>query len=279
MFSRFTGGGKQDQSTLPVAHPVNPAESEPEYDSIAVVVPSGVASGGRINVQVPGDSRVFNIVLPQNCSPGETINVMIPKAATGGQVVEKHDESTVAATGMSSLSLESHTGSSGSDSDAVVPARPPPNDIHKAAGAAAAAAVVGTLVVGPCIGLVCAGAAVYASSRSDKVGEATLAVGGAAIQGFNKVKDTAEKYGVFEKAKQIGGATLEKAKQIDAELKLTDKASAAASSAYSKAKELDQKHEISSSIGKSISSGISLASKEATKAMIDHHTGGAPGKK
>lgn len=260
MFSRFTGKSNgAPEASLPIAHPVN---EEPEYDCVNVTVPQGVQPGGRLNVQVPGDERVFNIVLPHDATPGEVIQVMIPKSATGGVSVTATD-------GAVSTSPPSSLETEGADSNAN---RPPPNDIHKAAGAAAAAAVVGTLVIGPITGIIAAGAAVYASSRNDKVGEATLAVGGAAITGFNKVKDTAEKYGVFEKAKQIGGATLEKAKQIDNELKLTDKAKEAASSAMTKARELDQKHEISSRIAKTVTSGISLGAKEATKAMLNHHT-------
>ncbi len=85
-------------------------------------------------------------------------------------------------------------------------------------GAAVAAGVAGSLLLGPLVGLAAAGAAAYATTRDDNVGEAARATGSATA--------TAGEI-AYEKAKMVGG----KMKEFDQQHDVTGKASRALASA------------------------------------------------
>ena len=66
-------------------------------------------------------------------------------------------------------------------------------------GAAVVGGVAATLIAGPVIGVIAAGGAAYAATRSDKVGEAAKATGGAAVAVGGKVVDINKEHKVTDK--------------------------------------------------------------------------------
>jgi hypothetical protein len=110
-----------------------------------------------------------------------------------------------------------------------------PRSNRAAIGAAAAAAVAGTLIIGPVTGVCVAGAALYATTREDEVGQIArkvrasltfcvdanihailplithlLQAGSAACYAY----DTAKQNGVFDKLMTAGKATLDKVRHL-----------------------------------------------------------------
>ena len=98
-----------------------------------------------------------------------------------------------------------------------------PKSNRAALGAAGLAAVAGALMVGPVTGVCVAGAALYATTREDEMGTAARQAGSAACYAF----DAAQKYGVFDKLKTVGAATMQKAQQVNNEYHVTERVSTA----------------------------------------------------
>ena len=107
------------------------------------------------------------------------------------------------------------------------------------AGAAVVGGVAATLLVGPVVGIVAAGGAAYAATRSDKVGEVAKSTGQAAVA--------------------VGG----KAAALDKEHGITNKIGDGLKTGVKAAQGFDQKHDVS---GK-VAGGISWAMKGITSAM------------
>lgn len=181
-------------ATLPVATPV-----QPDGEMIlSVTLPPGAQPGHALSIAAP-DGRMFEIVVPPNCYPGQTINVVVDGNVTSGSSTHVADVTT----------------------SPVQPTDPKSN--RAVIGAAAAAAVTGALLVGPVTGVCVAGAAVYASTRNDEVGDMARKIGAGACYAY----DTAKKHGVFDKIKSVGQATIQKANEVNREYHLTERASAA----------------------------------------------------
>ena len=100
---------------------------------------------------------------------------------------------------------------------------------RKSVGVTATAAVLGSLIVGPVTGIVCAGAALYAVTRDDQVGDIARSTGSIACSAFDKSKELAVKYGVYDKMKKAATITLDKARELDAKYELSNKATSAIS--------------------------------------------------
>jgi hypothetical protein len=194
---------------LPVATPIGGEVV------ISVTIPNGVLPGQPLNVQAP-DGRMFQIIVPQDVRAGQTINVVVDNSAQSGS------STTMAAGGGSSSAMS------------MPPVNPTdPRSNRAAIGAAAAAAVAGTLIIGPVTGVCVAGAALYATTREDEVGQIArqvrasltfcvdanfhsfspllfithlLQAGSAACYAY----DTAKQNGVFDKLMSAGKATLDK---------------------------------------------------------------------
>lgn len=114
----------------------------------------------------------------------------------------------------------------------------------------AGAAVVGGVAVGAAagsvaLGVVGAGAAAYAATRNDQIGDAARATGQAAV------------------------AAGKKADEINKEHKITDKIGAAAKTTYSKAKELDEKHGITTKAA----AGVTAAMNGITRKLSQSGSG------
>lgn len=84
--------------------------------------------------------------------------------------------------------------------------------------------ITGTLVLGPVVGVIAAGGAVYATTRNDDIGAASRAVGSAAMSAFNYTSALCTKHKVYDKLKSAGEATVAKLAEVNEEFKLTDKA-------------------------------------------------------
>jgi len=75
----------------------------------------------------------------------------------------------------------------------------------KTLGAAAAVAGgVGLLAVGPLAGVVLAGAAAYATTRGDAVGDVARGAGVATVQATRSLRDANQRYGITDTAKEGG---------------------------------------------------------------------------
>ena len=124
------------------------------------------------------------------------------------------------------MSAPSGQGNSGPDSKII-------------AGAAVVGGVAATLLVGPVVGIVAAGGAAYAATRSDKVGEVAKSTGQAAVAVTGKAVDLNKEHGITDK---IGDGLKNTATAVQG---------------------FDQKHDVS---GK-VAGGISWAMKGITSAM------------
>lgn len=202
---------------------------------VQIIIPSNSRPGDKINVRVL-DGRTFQVTVPNGCSEGDALNVIVP--ATTSIAI---DNSTVS----------THTTEI--------------SENKKVLGAAGVAAAAGVLLSGPIVGVVLAGGAVYATTRNDKVGEATKAVGEATVRAIEKGREIGNKYGIFDKMKSAASATYTKAKEINDEYKVTDQMSQCASSAATKAKEIDEKYKISETTSQAILSGVTAGAREVTK--------------
>lgn len=203
---------------------------------IEVIIPAGVSTGDTINTQT-GDGRTFAVLLPAGISVGQKLTVMIPRFSS---IHDNNVTETVAAVETSSNSISTQKEYSSN---------------AKTIGAAATAAVIGTLLIGPVTGIIVAGVAVYATTRNDKIGETTKAVGGATCAIYDKGNEVATKYQLWDKAKSAVAATSTKLNEINQEYHLTDKAYAAGSQALTTAKEIDAKYKISETATEAVVSG------------------------
>lgn len=214
-------------------------EEEPPRASqlMAVVIPPNCHPGQPLNIQTP-DGRLFNIIIPNGTQPGQTLTVEILEDAQGGSHVIVAED-TVTTTNA-------------------------PHESNKAAlGAAAVGAVIGTLLIGPITGIVVAGAALYASTRNDQIGDATRSTGSAAVSAYGKTVEAAEKYHVREKVGAATEATMKKAHEINEQYKVTEHIHSATKEIAKGAKELDQKYDIT---GKTVSF-LQAGAKATTSAL------------
>jgi hypothetical protein len=121
-----------------------------------------------------------------------------------------------------------------------LPLPPPPPDSHrqtnshKAAaattsskvlgGAAVAGGVVGLALVGPLAGLVAAGAAAYAATRSDEVGQVAQATGKATVAIGDKAAALDREHHISEKAKKAAADAAKAAQDFNEKHDVTGKA-------------------------------------------------------
>jgi hypothetical protein len=203
-----------------------------EMETIETYVPAGIKPGESMNVQTE-DGRIFSVVVPEGLQVGDKLRVSVSHSSGSSQVMSHNKEYS---------------------------------DSQKSIGAAAAGAVIGTLLLGPIVGVVVAGVAVYATTRDDKIGDVSRSVGMAAMSVFDKGSELATKYQVKEKLSAAGNATVSKFNEIDSEYHVRDKVSEGASVLAAKAKELDAKHGISSKAASLVTSGVAMAATEMFKA-------------
>ena len=202
---------------------------------VQIIIPSNSRPGDKINVRVL-DGRTFQVTIPNGCSEGDALNVIVP---------------TTPSIAIDNSTVSTHTTEI--------------TENKKILGAAGVAAAAGVLISGPLVGVVLAGGAVYATTRNDQIGEATKAVGEATVRAIEKGREIGNKYGIFDKMKSAASATYTKAKEINDEYKVTDQMKVCASSAATKAKEIDEKYKISETTSNAILSGVTAGAREVTK--------------
>ena len=192
---------------------------------LSVEIPPGHEAGTALTV-FTDDGRRFEVVTPRKSKPGERINVKIPRNAEGGSTVIVSEDSSRASL-----------------------------------GAAAVGGIVGTLFIGPITGIVLGGALLYATTRSDNIGEAARSAGTITANTYDKAMEAAEKHHVTDRVKEATAATAKRVQQINEEYKITDKVSAATSQAIQGAKELDAKYHITEQAkGMAVKTGAALMS-------------------
>jgi hypothetical protein len=177
---------------------------------LSVQIPRGKRPGEKLTVSAP-DGRLFEIIIPNGTREGDVINVVVDGNVTG-------NSTTVA--------NETQTRSIVTPTD--------PKSGRAALAAAAAAAVTGAVLVGPITGVCVAGAALYATTRDDEIGDATRKAGAAACLAYDKAKEA----GVFDKLAEAGRKTLQKAHELNDEYKITDRISETA-------RQIENEHHVS----------------------------------
>ena len=138
-------------------------------------------------------------------------------------------------------------------------AQPKSSTSKAALGAAAAGAVLGTILIGPITGIVVAGAALYASTRDDSIGEAARGTGHATVTAYERTMEAAEKYQVKEKVTAATSATYHKMQEINEEYKVTEKVQAATADVVRSAQDLDRKYDISGKTNRALAAGATAA--------------------
>ena len=192
---------------------------------------------------------MFAITIPDGVSPGDAICVEIQDdLQEGSRVVMLDNNSVVPADG------EEDQGNGSQD-------KKPISKDRASLGAAAVGGVIGCLLIGPITGVVVAGVALYATTRDDGIGNAARATGSAAVAGFDKAKDAAEKNHVFDKLKVAGAATAKKAGEINEQYHITGNIKAATKSTVSEASRLNQKYDITGKAARGVMSGASAVGK------------------
>lgn len=208
---------------------------------VSVVIPAGMGPGDSMNIQTD-DGRVFVVVIPDGVLAGQALTVEIVEDAHGGSAV-------------------------------VVTEPKPKSNTSANIGAAAVGAVVGTLLIGPITGVVVAGVALYASTRTDSIGKATRATGGAAATAYDKTAEACEKLKVKDKIVSAGKVTYNKAAEINNEYKVGERVTAASAGVVQGAKDLNTKFNITGSAAKLMSSSAKAAA--STYSAITGSKGGS----
>jgi len=198
---------------------------------VTIQIPHGVSSGSKLNIPLE-NGKTYEIIVPPNMNPGDMIHVRIPNEC----------DNLSASPDVGTRSTPVNHSSS-----------------KVAVGAAAVGAVIGTLVLGPITGVIVAGAAVYATTRSDRIGDAVRGTGTVACNAYDKAVEADKKYGIFDRIKSAGQATMQKASEINKEYKITDKAQTYAKQAVEEAKKIDAKYEITDKATAAITSGVTAA--------------------
>jgi hypothetical protein len=85
---------------------------------------------------------------------------------------------------------------------------------QKAIGATAGGAIIGTLIAGPIVGIILGGAALYATTRDDKVGESARGFGTAAMAAYERACELAQEHKVGERVSAAASATANRLNEI-----------------------------------------------------------------
>ena len=167
-----------------------------DQTTIEIQIPYGAKPNDRIAVVAP-DGRTIEILVPAGCHGGQRINIVVDNNISGG--------STSASQSGTFQSTDARSS-------------------RAAVGIAAAAAVTGLILVGPLAGVAVAGAALYATTREDSIGDAARQGGAVACTAFDFGMMKAKEHNVFERLKDAGHATYQKAVEVNNDLRITEQA-------------------------------------------------------
>ena len=139
-------------------------------------------------------------------------------------------------------------------------------DLHKpdgkestniVAGAAAAGGVMAFGILGSMTGgMVAAGAAAYATTRKDGLGDVAKAVGRAAVAAATKGRELNDEYKISERARSAASEGYRAARQLNDKYEVTDKAKAATQDGLAKARTFDEQHGVSSKLASGLTAGL-----------------------
>lgn len=104
--------------------------------------------------------------------------------------------------------------------------------------------LTGFVTLGSTAAVLGAGAAAYAATRRDQVGDAARQVGNAANSFASRVYEFNQQHRITERARDAAVATYHKAKDLNKKYKITEQASEMASTGYQKAKDYNEKHQV-----------------------------------
>jgi hypothetical protein len=138
------------------------------------------------------------------------------------------------------------------------------------AATAAVGAACSFMILGGAIGTTFAvvggaGAAAYATSRDDKIGEAARKVGQVTLAGVDKAKAIDEEHHLTEKAATAAKTGVAKAREVDAKYGISDKVSTGAGAAFSKIKAIEEKHQLTDKVAAGVGKGLTRASRVLSK--------------
>jgi len=146
------------------------------------------------------------------------------------------------------------------------------------AAAAGIGAIGGAVVLGGLVGtaaaVVAGGAGMaYASTRQGVVGESARGVGNMALAAGSKAKQINEDHKITEKATEVGKAVVGRAKDVDSQYQISDKAKVGISKGLDTAKTVDQKYQVTDKVAGGVAKGLQKARAFLAKQQGD--AGGA----
>ena len=128
-------------------------------------------------------------------------------------------------------------------------------------GAAAMGGIAGAMLLGPMTAVAAAGAAAYATTRTDTAGDVARSTGVAAATTATSLKKFNDTHDITGKTRDAAVAAAAKAKEVNDKYGITTKAKAAATTAYNKAAEIENKHGVTSKVGGAIAGGLASFTK------------------
>ena len=136
-----------------------------------------------------------------------------------------------------------------------------PSKASIAAGAACVGAVVGAMCLGPVSAVALAGAAAYATTRSDGVGKVARSTGILASESFAYAVRYNEKHEVTTKIASAATSAAERAKRLDSEYGISTAAAACVKTSVKAASEFNAKHGVTDAIAANVAGGLDLVTQ------------------
>ena len=218
------------------------SSSSPETQQlISVRIPPGQLPGSSIDVQTV-DGRIFAVTVPQGVEPGQLIYIEILDDTQSSTLTAGRPALPPAA----ALVLPRRSPAAGAPEEpSPSPSSSSDSKLSRAAvGATAVGVVLGSLLVGPVTGIVVGGAALYASTREDRVGQAARATGGAVATAVQGTADAMHRHQVKDKVVAAGAATYHKVKEVNEDYKVTSTVASTARSAVHHAIIFNERYEV-----------------------------------
>ena len=155
---------------------------------VQIVIPGNSKAGDTIHVQLL-DGRTYAIVVPANARGGDPLNILVPTIQTTASAPPLVPPKPLKVNDAALVTSSNITVPVTDSNNTVAIPNPQMSEAKKTLGAAGVALTAGVLMSGPVVGAILAGGAVYASTRNDKVGETTKAVGEATIRAIDKGRE------------------------------------------------------------------------------------------
>mmetsp|Transcript_17968 Transcript_17968/g.41938 ORF Transcript_17968/g.41938 Transcript_17968/m.41938 type:complete len:280 (+) Transcript_17968:64-903(+) len=144
------------------------------------------------------------------------------------------------------------------------------NPLKKIAAVAGLGAAAGFIVLGGILGGAFAvaaggGAAAYAATRQDGIGNAARKAGEVTLDGVDKAADLNREHKITEKLAEAGRNAMDRAKEMNEKYKITEKAKAGMDAAVTKVQEVEAKHHVTDKVAAGFASGVEKISDALSK--------------